>query len=520
MMFNAPAASVVGEVIVTDPLVPSEIEQSQLVVSAVPLAGAEFLEIHNHSDTPLLLDGYSIELRFEDDSVFTIAMPTEVYIVADGYVSMFNGSAESSDHLYYSLPAELVGLNIVAVDIINGDRRIAQISDIEYSGSTYSWLKRKSSSSGFGASMDNFTKKSSPAELFSYGMFVRQGHPPVEIVEIYPRSSDCSPTDESVLCGDYIKLYNPTNNRIGLSEYRLRSDSGSSLSGNAFSLDTISAGGYLTVYLRDDGSSLNLTDSGGYVWLEDSAGIAPYESTMRSYPSATSGYLGWSWAIHDGTWQWTSTPQPTGPNSISIPTSETPDVDENGNNPMLGECGAGKFRNPETNRCKTIQTVNTLVPCNAGQERNPLTNRCKSVTLASASLTPCGAGQTRNPATNRCKSTTTATASLVPCKEGQTRNPETNRCKSTSAAASSLVPCKEGQERNPATNRCRKSSSATLAASSGLSAQEPAGSETKPTSWYMLAGVVGVIAGGYGIWEWRSDIAGATRRLLGGLKSP
>lgn len=45
------------------------------------------------------------------------------------------------------------------------------------------------------------------------------------------------------------------------------------------------------------------------------------------------------------------------------------------------DCGEGRYRNPETNRCKKIETEaeSTLKPCAEGYERNLETNRCRKV---------------------------------------------------------------------------------------------------------------------------------------------
>jgi len=43
------------------------------------------------------------------------------------------------------------------------------------------------------------------------------------------------------------------------------------------------------------------------------------------------------------------------------------------------DCGEGRYRNPETNRCKKIETEPELKPCAEGYERNPETNRCRKI---------------------------------------------------------------------------------------------------------------------------------------------
>lgn len=43
------------------------------------------------------------------------------------------------------------------------------------------------------------------------------------------------------------------------------------------------------------------------------------------------------------------------------------------------DCPEGKYRNPLTNRCKTIETNSEPKPCAEGYERNPETNRCRKI---------------------------------------------------------------------------------------------------------------------------------------------
>jgi hypothetical protein len=224
-----------------------------------------------------------------------------------------------------------------------------------------------------------------------------------------------------------------------------------------------------------------LTDDGGWIWLEDAEGIVRYEETIVSYPSAsTSTKIGHAWALaNDSTWQWTETPSPQGANNFPIPT------------PGMGggilsdttSCPQGKYRNPETNRCRNIEdAIATLAACAEGQERNSITNRCRSTIIASASLTPCDPGQERNPATNRCRSVS-ASPGLTPCPTGQTRNSETNRCRKT-ILATALAPA----------------------------AIDPVKQETSNPFVMTLLGMAGVGAIGYGIYEWRSELAGALRK--------
>ncbi|MBR1795816.1 hypothetical protein IJ765_00950 [Candidatus Saccharibacteria bacterium] len=121
----------------------------------------------------------------------------------------------------------------------------------------------------------------------------------------------------------------------------------------------------------------------------------------------------------------------------------------------LAPCPEGKYRNPETNRCKNIEVEPEEKTCAEGYYLNPSTNRCKKVEVE-AEPKACGDGYYLNPATNRCNKLPTE-KELTPCKDGYERNPETNRCrKIADDTEDELTPCAEGYERNPETNRCRK----------------------------------------------------------------
>lgn len=155
-------------------------------------------------------------------------------------------------------------------------------------------------------------------------------------------------------------------------------------------------------------------------------------------------------------------------------------------------------------------------PCQDGYVRDVSTGRCNKVVMAT-SLAACAADEYRNPETNRCRKVTAASTSLTPCGEGQERNPATNRCRSIASAVAELLPCDEGYERNPATNRCRKISSAISSSTTPVSAIEQAeGKGWTSWTWALVAvGVSGAV--GYGIYEWRSEFAGAARKIAARL---
>lgn len=158
----------------------------------------------------------------------------------------------------------------------------------------------------------------------------------------------------------------------------------------------------------------------------------------------------------------------------------------------------------------TTPSSSTYEPCPEGKFRNPETNRCKNIASASSELTPCASDQIRNPETNRCKKVSSSSTSLTPCQPDQFRNPATNRCKKISSESSTLKPCAENQERNPETNRCRKIATDVSGTALGVAA-EPA--STANASYKLPAAIISVTAlFGYALYEYRSDIA---RRVSG-----
>lgn len=306
--------------------------------------------------------------------------------------------------------------------------------------------------------------------------------PMLRVIEVYPYARDCSPFDSDIACGDYVKLQNIGGAPIDLDEYVLRTDSSSAnrTTSNTVSLTTAHQIGqpnvlepkaYLTVSMTDENEKFALTNSGGYVWIEDAWGIAPrsYAGTVARYVSAGVNEQGLAYVVDpDGVrGQWSTTLSPDGPSIITAPVKESI------------VCPDGKYLNPETNRCRSIvDAVSALAVCDEGKERNPVTGRCRSVTTTKSTLTPCG--------------------------EGQERNSVTNRCRSIASAVAELLPCDEGYERNPTTNRCRKIKTVDMPLA-GYPVKAVAATAQTAAMWWALGGV-GLLALVYAGWEWRSEV--------------
>lgn len=295
---------------------------------------------------------------------------------------------------------------------------------------------------------------------------------------------------------EYIEFYNSSSKPAALESCSLSINGGAEKTGEAIEL---AAGARYAMEF----SSGAIRNSAGIIKLIHSNGA----EFRYSYQQTSSGE---SINFEPGSQLGTVTNRPT-PNeqNKAFESTQVTQSPSKAGTASAESCPAGKYRNPETNRCRNITTVSSsLVPCAADQVRSSQTNRCKKASSSSGKLAPCQPGQIRSPETNRCRKSSAASASLAACKPGQVRNPETNRCKKSSSTSSSLKPCAANQERNAETNRCRKISTDVSGTVLGAAA-EPASAINK--SYKLPAAVLSVTAlFGYALYEYRSDIS---RRL-------
>lgn len=145
-----------------------------------------------------------------------------------------------------------------------------------------------------------------------------------------------------------------------------------------------------------------------------------------------------------------------------------------------------------------------------GAENQPGIMAGNVVDLTDAGPAPCPAGKYRNQLTNRCRNSVADATVLATCDEGQYRNPDTGRCKKVSIAVAS--PCKDNQYRSEETNRCRNLPASSVPAAA-FAVQPIKDTGTAFVGWWALGGV-GLLAAGYGVWEWRNEIARFVRASI------
>ena len=264
---------------------------------------------------------------------------------------------------------------------------------------------------------------------------------------------------------EFIELHNPTDKDILLAGCSLKT----SANNKEFHFGdiTLGTGQYKAFY--DSQTGLTLPNSaGGRVTY-----FGAHSEQVIEYPGGLKDNH--AWALIEDSWLITDKITPDAANQVPSSTI----VGGKGAS-QLEPCPEGKFRNPETNRCKNIESDNELKPCAPDQERNPETNRCRKIGGDSSTLKPCNPDQERNPETNRCRKIGGDSSTLKPCAPDQERNPETNRCRKIS-----------GSQSNPLTN--------------------PAVGQA-PLN-YPILGITTVAAMGYGVFEYRHDIRNWLSRL-------
>lgn len=449
--------------------------------------GIDFIELYNQSTKPV--DMSQVVVNVSDDvlSAQSLHFPSgwllpKHYSTFAQYPSMIAGSfafKESFPILFdvTKITIDYAGSSIQSTDVPTG------IIWAQHKQRGNVTLKQT------GDFLTDFTKKTTAATLFSDPLYM----PPVDvgglaIVEVLANARTCAPTDSSLDCGDYIKVYNPTDHDIDLAKYRLRigskNDTASVTTSFTWHEPTLSPENdelmleshrYFLLRLRNDGGVLSLTNSGSFVWTEDYYGTKIYQEV--AYPDMSSDTRkGISYAYDELASIW----------RYGIPTPG----------------GSNIFPLEEDISLAT----NSLKPCRDDQYRSEETNRCRNIITATSVSAPCKEGQYRSEETNRCRSIATAASILKTCSDDQFRNPETGRCKKIASSEElALADCGEGRERNPDTNRCRNIKTVGSVPEAAFAVESVKDTTSAFIGWWALGGV-GLLALGYGVWEWRREV--------------
>ena len=514
----------------TEPSQPS-LADGPFLISAYSVQGSNlrYIQLSNISKEIAALDGWTIQTQFGTST---------------WQLDELNGYVESGKKVTMAESAALPGATFTFKNTAPTGQLIEKISLIPPSGSGYNlhtidveikastpigenstppiYYFQRNTSSSTGNYISGYTALSTaPTTIISDNVYFPNTTTPLQIIELYPNASSCSPANETALCYDYVKIFNSSGQPIDLSKYRLRTGSvnQSATNSNTTQLSgQLAAGGYVTF-------RVSLTDDGSNVWLEDTYGLMVYAKTSVTYPSSSNNEgQAWSYNASVKKWQWTKYPTPT--NTVNRFTANG--AMNTCENLRLSEIGANyspqfiEVYNPtnktidisgcqlETNRSAVASYVfakNTKLAANQHVAINVtktdlslIKTTSGTVYIVSAdgtdevdartyenlaentswalvngvwrqtfAVTPsaenayqeypaCESGYYRNSETGRCNKIALA-STPTPCKDGYYRNKETNRCRKIASSSSTLTPCKTGYYRNAATNRCRKISS-------------------------------------------------------------
>jgi hypothetical protein len=136
-----------------------------------------------------------------------------------------------------------------------------------------------------------------------------------QLSEVLPNPASPQ-TDEA---DEFIEIYNPNDAAFDLSGYMLTAGTATTHSYTFPDGTALAAGAFTSFYSADTG--LSLSNSGGQVELLDPDGTVL--SRSDAYSAAKNGQ---SWALIDGTWQWTTAPTPNAVNTATPDVASAPAV--------------------------------------------------------------------------------------------------------------------------------------------------------------------------------------------------
>jgi len=499
----------------TDPVITEPETTPPIIVTTLHVGRAlNDIELYNQTDGLIDLSAIRIVVSHGFDRCESRVDATG-WLEGRSFVSARSHYAQDANHFTLTNDCERDDF-VTRVEIYIGETRVQLIDGI--SATLPIWLRHKSSVNSCadrpipnnmkqtGSAANDYALCSMPVAPCDGGGSCLRLHTSepyktplytdgLRIIEIMSDSRSCNPDDRGADCFDFIKIQNIGDKSVNLAEFRLRTgaSTAASTASNTYRWHqptlhplrdeyVLDPGQIFTLTKRDNGDPLSITNGSGNVWIEDYHGVQSYHAVSYDGMSLAAARSK-SWTFDDRIDQWVfGVPSPFTANQVYVPIVDVGMGAVEGLG--LADCGEGRERNPDTNRCRNIPVASILAPCKEWQYRSEETNRCRSIASAAASV-------------------------LKPCADDQFRNPLTGRCKKI-ASADELADCGEGRERNPATNRCRNIANSTVPGA-GFAVQPIKDSAMTFVGWWALGGV-GVLALGYGVWEWRREIAEQARR--------
>lgn len=504
-----------------------------IIISEVDFTAPQvtYVELYNTSTSPVLVEGLTIRITYVDTQ--NSEQPCEVqgptgYLNTKSFIGFAHSSNQSQiERGAYGFSCDVHDVLFVSsVEIIRGGSVYERLN-IERSQTQESVRSSLTNNKYLSGDFYNDFRQKTAKDLENYlvGLYTPPESLPVRVIEFLPVTrQDCTQKDIDILkagCRKYIKIQNTSSDAVDLSLYVLRSGTAGSTATAQYRSQLaglIAPGEVKVLYETIQNRSIYINGNSATLWFEDMLGVKSYDASVAVYTSAdTVANRGKAWAYYSeaNTWNWAL----PNPDASTIEVTAIPIVEPGDNtySEPTKQCDEGWYLYEPTGRCRKVVQTAEKAPCKDGQYRSEETGRCRNIALAGSTLKPCREDQYRSEETNRCRSiASTAASTLKPCADDQFRNPLTNRCKKIASVDDILAPCKDGWERNAETNRCRKVRTATVPLAD-FPIQESSEAVQSLIGWW-LAGGVAMIALGYAVWEWRSEIYSKWRQLRTSLR--
>lgn len=310
---------------------PAQADAKPIVISELQpgtqaSAGDEFVELYNNTESDLDISGWTLYYKSATGTSWskkaTIAPGSTIaahgfWVLASvipantqfnsglaqtgGNIQLRNGSGKTADQLAWG----------------NGDSPLGSVAPApasdevlarDFDDATQTMLNSDNNFNDFSLST-TATPGGIPVAATAGGGDQSAGdsgpasYPAVIINELLPNPA--SPQTDGN--DEFIELYNPTGADVSLTSWSLRDGGGKVFE---FKDKTIPAGGYLTLYSKETGISLNNT--GDTVSL-----LTPDGSVLDTTPDYGNAKEGMSWGLVNGEWTWTVSPTPNTANSTA-----------------------------------------------------------------------------------------------------------------------------------------------------------------------------------------------------------
>jgi len=478
---TAPESSVVQEEIIKENATESPVKESPIITEVQTTGTDEFIELYNPNNEPLSLTGLSLWYRGSGAGIVQlvdldgITLQPKSFAVF-GHVVTTAGPVTSFGKTSYSLNdtmGEIFISQSVSGNVLdkvawgNVSAASGYIFDLKpavappknnslqrcFLDDTVVFANPRDTSKEF-----TVYNNDTPTPFVGMACVIPEPPKPVNSCEGL-RINEIAANSAN----QFIELQNVTRHDVSLDGCQLQTNRSTTKS-YVFGAETLPAGAYRTILVNETELTLTKTTS-GIVYLLSSDGLV--EVDRQAYTNLASDT---SWArMDDDTWWQTYVSTPGAANVIQ----------------KYLPCADGYARNIDTGRCNKIVTSEALADCGEGKYRSEDTGRCRNIPAASV---------------------------LAACKLGQYRNEETNRCRNI-VTASIQKPCKDNQYRSEETNRCRNLPASSVPESS-FAVQPVKDTAMAFVGWWALGGV-GALAIGYGMWEWRREIAAYVGKTVG-----